>query len=67
MEVESRIGSTMAGLRRRADLSQPQLAALAGVPVSTVIGVELGAIEPPATLVARLAAAIASRLRERHE
>lgn len=67
MEVESRIGPTMAGLRRHAELSQPQLAVLAGVPVSTVVGVELGAIEPPATLVARLAAAIASQLRERHE
>lgn len=67
MEVESRIGRTMAGLRRDADLSQRQLAVLARVPVSTVIGIELGAIEPPATLVARLAAAIAGRLGERHE
>lgn len=67
MEVESRIGLTMAGLRRRAELSQPQLAEIARVPVSTVVGIELGAIEPPTTLVARLTAAIASRLRERPE
>ena len=32
---------------------------------ATVVGVEVGAIEPPATLVVRLAAAVAGRLRER--
>lgn len=67
MEVESRIGSTLATMRRDAGLSQPQLAVRAGTPVSTVVGVELGAIEPPVTLVARLTAAIVSRLREVHE
>ncbi|MGM1028759.1 MAG: helix-turn-helix domain-containing protein [Actinomycetota bacterium] len=66
MEVESRIGATLAGLRRGAGLSQRQLAELAATPLSTVIGVELGTIEPPATLVARLTAAIAIRLREAH-
>lgn len=66
MEVESRIGATLAALRRRAGLSQRQLAELAAAPLSTVIGVELGTIEPPAALVERLTAAIAIRLREGH-
>lgn len=64
MEVESRIGASIAGLRQRAGLTQEELARRAGAPVATVVGVELGAIEPPVTLVARLTAAIASRLRE---
>ncbi len=65
MDVESRIGSTLSGLREDAGLSPAELAALAAVPVATVVGVEVGAIEPPATLVVRLAAAVAGRLRER--
>lgn len=63
MEVESRIGPSLAALRRRAGLSRGQLAELAGTPVSTVAGIELGAIEPPTSLIARLTAVIASRLR----
>jgi len=62
MAVESRIGSSLAALRRRAGLSQAQLAALARAPVATVIGVEDGTIEPPVSLVVRLTAAIASGL-----
>jgi len=64
MEVESRIGSSLAALRRGAGLSRTELARLAGTPVSTVRGIELGAIEPPSVLVGRLTAAIASRLRD---
>jgi transcriptional regulator with XRE-family HTH domain len=63
MAVESCFGCTLATLRRHAGLTQPQLAALAGTPVSTVIGVELGDMEPPVSLVVRLTAAIANRLR----
>lgn len=64
MDVESRIGPSLAALRRGAMLSQGELARLAGTPLSTVRGIELGTIEPPAVLVERLAAAIASRLRD---
>ena len=64
MDVESRIGPTLARLRRQAGLSPEELAAIARVPVSTVVGVESGAMEPPTALVARLTAAVASRLRE---
>ncbi|QUW17636.1 helix-turn-helix domain-containing protein [Agrococcus sp. Marseille-Q4369] len=48
-------------------MSQQALADRAGAPLSTVVGVEQGAIEPPASLVARLAAAIAAQLREEGE
>jgi transcriptional regulator with XRE-family HTH domain len=64
MEVESRIGSSIAALRHRARLTEAELARLAGTPVSTVLGIELGTIEPPPVLVGRLTAAIASRLRD---
>jgi transcriptional regulator with XRE-family HTH domain len=64
MDVESRIGASLAVLRRGARLPQAELARLAGTPVSTVRGIELGTIEPPAALVGRLTAAIASRLRD---
>lgn len=64
MTVESRIGCTMAALRRLAGLSQRELAERAGAPVATVSGIEAGAIEPPASLVVRLTAAVASSLRE---
>jgi transcriptional regulator with XRE-family HTH domain len=63
MEVESRIGASLASLRRSARLSRAELARLAGTPVSTVHGIELGTIEPPSSLVGRLTAAIAGRLR----
>lgn len=63
MAVESRIGSSLAGLRRDAGLSQADVALLAGTPLATVVGVECGAMEPPARLVARLTAAIAIGLR----
>ncbi|WP_170165563.1 helix-turn-helix domain-containing protein [Agrococcus jenensis] len=63
MTVESHIGATLAALRTRADLSQAELALLAGAPLATVVGVESGAMEPPAGLVARLTAAIAIGLR----
>lgn len=62
MEVESRIGRSLTALRLESGLSQRELAELAKTPVSTVVGVELGAIEPPAVLVRRLTAAIASQL-----
>ena len=64
MEVESRIGMSLAALRRRAGLTEAELARLAGTPVSTVLGIELGTIEPPRALVGRLTGAIASRLRD---
>lgn len=63
MAVESRIGPTLAGLRRDAGLSQADVALMAGTPLATVIGVESGRMEPPARLVARLTAAIAIGLR----
>jgi|GEM_PF-5034907 len=63
MTVESRIGATLAALRTRAGLSQAELALLAGTPLATVMGVESGAMEPPAGLVVRLTAAIAIGLR----
>jgi DNA-binding transcriptional regulator YiaG len=64
MEVESRIGSSLAALRCHASLSHAELARLAGAPESTVRGIELGTIEPPSALVGRLTAAIATRLRD---
>lgn len=67
MPVESRAGASLAALRARAGMSQQALADRAGAPLSTVVGVEQGAIEPPASLVARLAAAIAAQLREEGE
>ncbi|MET4098324.1 transcriptional regulator with XRE-family HTH domain [Agrococcus sp. UYP10] len=63
MAVESRIGATLMALRTRVGLSQAELALLAGAPLATVMGVESGAMEPPAGLVARLTAAIAIGLR----
>lgn len=67
MAVESRIGTSLASLRSHAGMTQHALADRAGTPVATVVGVEDGSIEPPASLVARLAAAIAARLREEGE
>ncbi len=67
MPVESRAGASLAALRAHAGMSQQALADRAGAPLSTVVGVEQGAIEPPASLVARFAAAIAAQLREEGE
>ncbi|WP_035254964.1 helix-turn-helix domain-containing protein [Agrococcus lahaulensis] len=67
MSVESRIGASLAALRGSAGMTQQALAARAGTPVATVVGVEQGSIEPPASLVARLAAAVAAQLREEGE
>ena len=67
MDEGSRIGASIAALRRDAGLSQAEVADIAGAPLSTVRGIELGAIEPPASLVRRLAAAITGRLRDAPE
>lgn len=67
MPVESRAGASLAALRGYAGMSQQALADRAGAPLATVVGVEEGSIEPPASLVARLTAAIAAQLREEGE
>lgn len=67
MAAESRIGASLAALREDAGLTPEQLARLSQTPVATVVGIERGAIEPPAALVARLTAAIAASLLEQRE
>ena len=67
MPVESRVGASLAALRDSAGLSQQQLADRAGTPLSTIVGIEQGSIEPPVSLVARLSATIAACLREERE
>lgn len=62
MLAESRIGASLAALRDYAGLTQPELAALAGLPLATVVAIERGSLEPPVALVERLTAAIAHRL-----
>ncbi|MCH1884191.1 helix-turn-helix transcriptional regulator [Agrococcus sp. ARC_14] len=63
MTAESRFGASLAVLREEAGITPEQLADLAGTPLATVIGIERGEIEPPVTLVERLTAALALRLR----
>ena len=62
-ELAERLADYVTALRRRADLSQRELAALAGVPASTVARLESGATtDPRLSTMAKLAAAAGHRL-----
>lgn len=63
MAAENRIGASLAALREDAGITRRDLADLADTPLATIADIERGGLQPPAWLVARLAAAIASRLR----
>lgn len=61
--LAERLADYVTALRRRADLSQRELAALAGVPASTVARLESGATtDPRLSTMAKLAAAAGHRL-----
>jgi transcriptional regulator with XRE-family HTH domain len=62
-EVAGRLADYVTALRRRADLSQRELAALAGVPATTVARLESGSTtDPHLSTMAKLAAATGHRL-----
>jgi len=62
-ELAGRLADYVTALRRRADLSQRELAALAGIPASTVARLESGATtDPRLSTMAKLAAAAGHRL-----
>jgi transcriptional regulator with XRE-family HTH domain len=62
-DLAERLADYVTALRRRADLSQRELAALAGVPASTVARLESGATtDPRLSTMAKLAAAAGHRL-----
>ncbi len=62
-ELAERLADYVTALRRRADLSQRELATLAGVPASTVARLESGVTrDPRVSTMAKLAAAAGHRL-----
>jgi transcriptional regulator with XRE-family HTH domain len=62
-ELAGRLADYVTALRRRADLSQRELAALAGVPYTTVARLESGSTtDPRLSTMAKLAAATGHRL-----
>ena len=62
-DVAERLADYVTALRRRADLSQRELAALAGVPASTIARLESGVTsDPRLSTMAKLAAAAGHRL-----
>ena len=62
-ELAERLADYVTALRRQADLSQRELAALAGVPASTVARLESGATtDPRLSTMAKLAAVAGHRL-----
>jgi len=62
-DLAERLADYVTALRRRADLSQRELAALAGIPATTVAGLESGSTtDPHLSTMAKLAAATGHRL-----
>ena len=62
-ELAERLADYVTAMRRRADLSQRELAALAGLPVTTVARIESAAtVDPHVSTMAKLAAATGCRL-----
>ena len=62
-ELAERLADYVTALRRRADLSQRELAVLAGVPATTVARLESGSTtDPHLSTMAKLAAAAGQRL-----
>ncbi len=52
------IGGRLRDLRKRAMLTQPELAAKSGVGVTTIVRIERGQVEPRAGTIRRLASAL---------
>ncbi|WP_072312781.1 helix-turn-helix domain-containing protein [Agrococcus sp. Marseille-P2731] len=67
MTVESRIGASLAALRRSAGVSAAELAQRAALPESIVHSIEQGAVVPSPELVARLTGILATSLRDADE
>ncbi|WP_413316877.1 helix-turn-helix transcriptional regulator [Agrococcus sp. 1P02AA] len=67
MTVESRIGASLAALRRSAGISAAELASHAALPESTVRDIERGAVIPSPELVTRLTGVLAASLQDAGE
>lgn len=64
MNVESRVGASVAALREYAGMTQLEVAALAVLPLELLAAIEVGAVEPSAETVARIAKAIVVGLQQ---